>query len=173
MDKILERLRKIKELADRGEQGEAIAAKKKLEEGLEKHGLHLSDLDAIKRTKRKFKYFYGAEKDIIFQIVFKVLRIPTISYSTWKNKKIMEIELSDIEYIDIKSQVDFHLKQYRKELKAKMKTFTSAYIAKHRLFSDVPSDGEPENPLSLEEIAEIVAMVNNLEDVTYHKTLTE
>ena len=111
MDKILEKLRKIKELADRGEQGEAIAAKKKLEEGLERHGLKLSDLDSIKKTQRKFKYFYAGEKDIIFQIIMKVLNIGNITYSGWKNKKLIGIDLSDIEFLEIRSLVDFHLKQ--------------------------------------------------------------
>lgn len=172
MDKIIEKLRKIKELADGGLRGEAITAKKKLEEGLSRHGLSLADLEDVKRSPRKFKYFYGAEKELILQIVMKELQLSSINYVSYKKKKLISVELSDIEYLEVQAQVDFHVKQYRKELRKRMETFYQAYLAKHRIYG-ASSGEESESSLSDQEIAEIILMAQGLEDVSYYKSLKE
>lgn len=50
---VLSRLKKIKELADRGIDGEAEAATAKLRRGLERLGFTLADLQSIERTEQQ------------------------------------------------------------------------------------------------------------------------
>ena len=87
MDIIIERLKKVKELAERGEAGEALAAREKLHILLNKHGLTIDDLEDVQVHQYKFKYVTAAEMDIIIQCIAKVLDNPSISYSYYKDKR--------------------------------------------------------------------------------------
>ena len=121
MDKIIEKLKKIKELADRGERGEALAAKRKLEQGLLRHGLTLEDLDSTVRTQRIFKYHYGQESQIIFQIVMKVLNTSKISYSTWKGKNKLGLNYRILNILRFKPWWIFTSNNFVKSSKPKSK----------------------------------------------------
>ena len=66
--------------------------------------------------------------------------------------------------------VDFHIKQFRKELKAKIEKIGLAYLTKHRLHPETKREKDSEeSTMSPEEIAEILSMMDSLDDVVYLK----
>jgi len=171
MDTIIQRLKKIKELADRGEAGEALAAKAKLIDLLQKHNLSLEDIETEVKQSYKFKYAFSDEKDVMLQCISKVIDDPKMSYSHYRDKKKeFFVKLTEWQYIECKDLIQFHLKQYRDEKKRKMRAFFSAYLNRHSLFADSSEPGE--SKMSPEEYAEFVRAYRGLLDTeTYAKKL--
>ena len=54
-EKIIDKLKKIQALAERGFAGEATAAKYQLEKLMSKYGLTIDDIMDVKKTERTFK----------------------------------------------------------------------------------------------------------------------
>jgi hypothetical protein len=173
MEITIEKLRKIKELAERGIGGEMKTARAMLESLLEKHGLTISDLESEVKTAREFSIRSKAEHQILVQILFMVAEKPDLFGYKNKPKKLYS-NLTDLEYLQIKPLVDFHISQYRKELRKFQKTLLDAYIHKHDLFShkDSEPDSSDKAPLSYEELKSLLSAMQNLEDVHYRKQLT-
>lgn len=171
METIISRLKKVKELADRGESGEAIAAKNKLLILLEKHNLTLEDIIEDKKKDYKFKYVYSREKSIMLHCISKVTDNPNLEYSHYKNKKKeFFVKLTEWQYIESKDLINFHVSQFRKETEKKMKFLLSAYMNKHHLFAEsAESSGKEMTP---EEYAEFLKAYSGLSDnETYIKKL--
>ena len=81
MELIIEKLKKIKELAERGYAGEALVAREKLHMLLNKYGLTIEDLEDVQINSYKFKYITVQERSIILQCISKVIDNPNLSYS--------------------------------------------------------------------------------------------
>lgn len=173
MEQIIDKLKKIKSLADRGVAGEAIAAQQQLEKLLAKHGLTIQDLFNEERKERKFKV-NNADEMIFYQICFSIIGNRTKQGWRYKHEKAVKyMELTDVEYIDILQQFDFHRKQLAKEKKKSIKTLETAYVYKHNLFNCDKSDTPSESKMTMAEYLSIMAMKERLEDVTFRKQLSE
>lgn len=173
MELIIEKLKKVKELADRGEAGEALVAREKLHILLSKYGLSIEDLEQDQIHSYKFKYVTAAEMDIITQCLSKVLDRPSLQYSYYKDKKKeFFVKMTEWQYIEAKHLIDFHVKQFRKELKAQLKALVSAYVNKHDLFSKTKSD-QPGREMTPEEMERLIAIYQSLGDKFFQKQLAE
>jgi hypothetical protein len=171
METIIQKLKKIQELAEKGIEGEAKAAKIMLDKFLLQHNLTLDDIKQEKKEKRLFKYVTVHERSVMINCISKVLDDPKMTYSWYKNKKKeFFVEMTDWQYIEAQDLIKFHIKQFRKELKKKLEALTRAYIHNHNLFSETQSDGEGKK-LSPEEISEILRAMEGLEDVSYLKKI--
>jgi len=173
MELIIEKLRKVKELADRGEAGEALVAREKLHILLNKYGLSIEDLEQNEVHSYKFKYVTAAEMSIIIQCISKVMDKPRLQYSYYKDKKKeFFVKMTEWQYAESKYLIDFHVKQFRDELKAQMKALVSAYATKHDLFSKTKSD-EPGKEMTPEEMERLIAIYQSLGDKFFQKQLAE
>jgi hypothetical protein len=63
----------------------------------------------------------------------------------------------------------FHRRQLNKEIKAFMNSLLSAYASKHQLF---PKDHENSGESTDEDNQRTLAIMQALEDINYHKSLT-
>lgn len=171
METIKEKLRKIMALADRGDAGEAIAAQHRLNVLLSKYNLTTEDLFDESLKKRKFKVKRD-EWVIFIQVVASIVggRYKDMWCVRGKRSEV-HIELTDSEYIDVAQQVEFHCKQYKRELTKSVQALQTAYVHKHNLFSKDPSESSGENKISHTEYLELISMINRLEDVTFRKQL--
>lgn len=173
MEQIIEKLKKIKSLADKGVAGEAIAAQAQLEKLLAKHNLTIQDLFNEERKERKFKV-NKADQLIFNQVCLSI--IGNRAKETWHyvgESRIKHMNITDVEFIDISQQFDFHRKQFEKEKKKMIDKLENAYVYKHDLFNCDKSDTPSESKMTIEEYYEIMAMKNRLEDVTFRKQLSE
>ena len=129
---IINKLKKIKELVDRGEYHEAQTAKLHLEKILKKYDLVLSDLFNENISKRDFVYKSIGERKLISQILYKLFPDKNAYY--YRNKRKVNIELSEIEYIEAKEMIDFYIPMMRKEFaKYKFDIIYNAFLAKHNI----------------------------------------
>lgn len=120
MDRIIDKLKKLLALAERGERGEADNARRLLEAELRRHGLTLEDICDDNKKKRIFKYNSNEERTLLIQVLVNYLGSKSDAFcdSTYnKYQKEVYIALSDIEYIDISNMYDFFKAQFRKERK--------------------------------------------------------
>lgn len=176
---IKDKLLKLKNLAERGCQGEAIAAQRALANMLNKYGLTLDDIYDDKLDWYWIKTGRSKDvKDILFQCYFQVVDKCNGKYKEVKQYSEIGFELTSAQYADLMSLFDFHSKQFKKERRKLLKNLCRAYISKHEIWNktDEPDDEEKpkkEKPVDLDELRSILLLVNSFEDVTYHKQLTE
>jgi len=170
MEKIIEKIKKIKELADNGLMGEAITAKQKLKEILTKYGLTIEDIEKSETKLRKFKYKGIWLKRIALQTIISVCSRKIEFFTSSRYPGFVLAELTDLEYIDACQKYDFHKKLFDKEKRKAEKMFFQAYIHKHKLFG-IENEDSKSKELMKEEIAAILSIIENLDDVCYYKKL--
>lgn len=73
MDRIIDKLKKLLALAERGEQGEAENARRLLEAELRKHGLTFDDIREENKRTRMFKYNSNEERTLLIQVLVNYL----------------------------------------------------------------------------------------------------
>ena len=173
MERIIDRLKKIYELSLRGEEKEAIAAKHALDKLLKKYSLTFSDISDESKKVRCFKVPSDALLVFVqcFGHLFGKSRINDLyRYKGERNK--WYANLTDMEYVDFQSLYNFHLKLYKKEKKAVLKNFNSAYVYKHNLYSQEPvEDQEYETGVSETDFLKIYEIAQGLSDIKYRKQI--
>jgi len=167
-DAAIERLKKIKELADRGIDGEAAAAIAKLQKGLDRLGLTLEDLQSEERIQKEIKYGDKYENDIITQVVaamglqaYKIKR-----KGRWLEKTF--VDCTPGEAAELALRLDFHLAAFRKELA----DITTAYIYKHDLFRANVEPSDSDSTMDLERAKKLHTLMRGLSNETYQAPLT-
>lgn len=175
MDKIIDKLKKILALAERGEQGEARNARLKLENELKKHGLTIEDLRSEQKTPRVFPYKTKDEMTLFFQILISVCgrnseETKGAQYDS-KGKRLFAT-LTDLQYLEILNMWEFHRKQFNKEKKRLMRDCLSAYINKHDIF-DPNAEPSKRDEIDWERIARVMRLANGMEDIHYRKSLSK
>lgn len=177
MDRIIDKLKKLLALAERGERGEADNARRILEAELRKNGLTLEDICDGNRKTRMFKYNSNEERTLLIQVLLNYLgsKSEAFSESTYnKYKKQVYISLSDMEYIDISNMYDFFKTQFRKERKRLLQDMIMAFVQKHRIFDSTPQERSDDDwEIDWEKLKRIFALSSTMEDVTFRKQLTK
>ncbi len=177
MNRIIDKLKKLLALAERGERGEADNARWLLEAELRRHGLTLEDICAENRKTRMFKYNSNEERTLMIHVLVNYLgsQSDALCDSTYnKYKKEVYIALSDMEYIDISNMYDFFKSQFRKERKRLLQDMIKAFVQKHRLFDSTPQERpDDDREIDWEELKRIFALSSTMEDVTFRKQLTK
>ena len=167
-ESVLEKLRKIKALAEQGRGGEAVAAQNKLEALLKKFGVSLAELQASEATIFDFHCSGKSEQNLLLQITAFILQSKTFRmFSKSQNGRITKtigVLLFPHQFVDIKSAFD----HYRKILKVEQVRLLGAFIQKHGLFP--PSDGsEHPDPIDQEELKRTLAMMAGLSEKSWQK----
>jgi hypothetical protein len=172
MESIIDRLKKIQSLAERGEDGEALTARAMLSNQLTKYGLTLDDLSNEEMEYYTFSFKTVDERTIMQQCVFNLLKVNHFKF--WGYGKKMEMELTKWQYLELKPFIAFHVKQYRKELKQHLQALVMAYVSKHDLFSGIEQDSEEPREMT-EDYKAIIRkarkIAESLDDATFRKQL--
>jgi hypothetical protein len=171
-DKIIDKLKKINALAERGFAGEAKAAKRQLEKLMEKYGLTIDDIMDEKKTERVFKVPRAMDQ-LFVQVLTSVISDRFRDVWNYRGETTLKrIDLTDMEFVDIEQSWSFHSKQLKKEIAKSKKLLESAYYQKHDLFNCNPKESNSKgSKLSLKELEALFRMMDNLESVTLHKQL--
>jgi hypothetical protein len=177
---IKDRILKIKNLAESGCQGEAIAAQRALERLLEKYDLSLDDICDDRPEWRWIKTGRSKDvKEILFQCFFQITDKSDCKYRELKQYGEIGFELTSAQYADLMSLFEFHSKQFKIERDKLLKNLCKAYIHKHEIWhkTDTPDNDEEtqrkRKPIDVDELRYILFLVNSFEDVTYHKQLNQ
>lgn len=131
-DKIIEKLRKIKELAERGVGGEKQTAMEMYDKLLEKYNLHCYDIEEEETHRHWFKYDGTAEKFLIMYVGYKVTGSPVYYIKTDPQLHMVGFELTDFE----KDEFHFYFRFYVEHLRKEEELFAKAFCIKNMIFPD-------------------------------------
>ena len=125
-DKIIETLRRLKELADRGEAGEKLSAQLKLNAMLNKYNISIDDLDVFK-DKRSFEIPVGMSRDIMTKVIMSIDPYAVIK----NNTDNIEVYLNDIELVEVNTKYEFLNNLYNKTDKQIKELLNMAFFSKY------------------------------------------
>ena len=178
IETIKSKIQKLLELSERGEEHEAEVAKAKLEELLKKNNLTLEDISSVERKERVFRYKAEEELKLLIHIIISYVGSKSEMYkaATYNQQaKMLFINLSDIEYVDIKNLFNFHVSEYKKEKKAILESLPYAYLRRQQIFDASPSDN-PSPELTEEQLKilkKVISLAGQMDVNSYLKQLTE
>lgn len=159
-DKVLEKLRKIKELAERGVGGERDTALQMYNKLIEKYSIADSEILAEKLTKYWFSYKDELSRKLIIQIFYKVTGSTTYWVKTDKRHKQVGIECTELELDEIKFYYNFYIVHLREELDIFMRAFMNV----NELFPDSSArcyeESDDNNELTEKEIERLSKIFN-------------
>lgn len=147
---ILELVRKVKSLADRGIGGEAISAKIKLKRLYEKY--NLTDADFVELQESYNRYFifrHEFDKTLLFSIICMIVEKPTVNCG--ESNKVIRVKLTDEQYTNIVEAYEYYQKMFDDYSKYLMQAMISrnaiGYVPKSSTSSDTAAPEEqPKNP---------------------------
>lgn len=140
IDKIKNKLRKLKALADRGIDGEADTAQRLLAEVAEKYGIILDELDLEAEEKIRFevKLLKKWQRDIFRQVV-ALMRMEKCGdpynievlefYSFRANPKQFYVHCTKAEWLELTAKYEVLARDYIKQIKS----FTLAFLMRNDL----------------------------------------
>lgn len=171
--KILEKARKLQSLVERGEMGEAKAAKRALDALCMFHGI---DIDTLFDEKREWREFIVPYQDtqlrrLLFQCIHKVLNVETTEYTHNKYRTRLRFNLTDAEFAEVNEMFNFYKRQWKKELKRLKDDLFIAFLNKNDIFSkDCKTSNRKEmTPEEWQRILRATQMMSQLEDAPYLK----
>ncbi len=173
-ESIIDQLKKVKALVESGVDGERDNAKTLLDKLLKKYKISLDELVTEETKEYKFKFTNDWEKKILIQCIAKFAS-NVKKYSNFLTKKgkiqknIISVELTKMQFLDVKSSTKYYVSLYKKELEL----FYLAFISKHNIFSEKSEnekEEDSESSLSNEDIMAICNMMAGLSDKTYIPT---
>ena len=173
-ESIRKKILKIKALADRGVDGEAIMARRMLEQWLEKYNLSLADiLDEECRTELyEIKgVTNGCYLTLLTHCYAKVMNRSSMSYRKYGRR--IFLDLTAYQYAELSAMFDWYRTRLKREIEKLKKDAAVAFVTKHHLFSEAGGDTEPK-PLSKAEmnrLVRILGMMDSMDDDTYVKRL--
>lgn len=163
METIIDRLRKIYALAEKGCQGEKIVAQQKLDSLLEKHDLTLDDIRSSEKNFCEYKYKTSLEKNLLFQCAVYIHGSDQIRHGRYKNKKSIHMELTKIKQVDLQLMYD----HYRSELKKDLKMVFQAFINRHKIFAPA-NENDTEKPSEDIDLEKLFKMVDGMSSKTWN-----
>lgn len=170
-DRILERIKAVQALAERGDRGEKESAAAMLERLMKKYGITESEIAEDRRELAWFRFKTPLERRLLNQIIYAVTgRIASGCVGTYTNRprKMLGIECTAAERLEIEFSFEFYKAAFEKELER----FYIAFLQKNRLFPDKPIDDVPEiGEMDLEEAQRLSMMMAGMEEHSRRKAL--
>ena len=179
---ILNTLRKVRMLAERGIEGERLAAQQKLTALLRKYGISQKDLETPE-TKLERHLFStpnrGAIQLLMHTASFVTGRDITTYWHAIGNYKSITIELSTLEFADVSEAYQHYLKILRemerdilKEQSKARARIPTAIIQKFKLFAPENStEPEQRHQMTRSEIYALMAMMENVKGNPWERPL--
>ena len=156
-DKTRSRMQKLLELARRGVGGEAANAERFLAKLLAKHGMTMDDItdDGHPRTKVELRYRDLQDRELLLQIVAKVVDAVDFPSWRWRGKQVLIVELTPAEHAEVR----MHHAALAPALAKHMRRAMQAFVQVNRLFPETDNDDAPGKPMDKAELDAIVQMM--------------
>ncbi len=123
-------IQKVKQLADRGIDGEKEAAQRQLNKLLLKYDLTLDDIEELEEREREFKHAKNPDaRQLLAQCIFSVCG--TIKVHAIKSEYRLSATMKTDQYIEVTEKYEYYWKLY-KEQKA---IFFEAFAQRNNLYS--------------------------------------
>ncbi len=155
---IMALLRKVKELAERGCDGERLVAQEKLCQLLRKHGVNLADLATEQKAWRDFSFSAKWEEKLLLQIVGMITAANTVKSRRYRYRRRLQFELTVLQHEEVRMAMAHYRKLYRKELSRLL----IAFVHRHILFAP-PTGDKSECTMSQEDLLAILGMMSGMD----------
>ncbi len=166
-EKIIEKLNKIKALAEQGIDGEASAAQLLLDKELKRYGLTMDDLTYTTVLEYDIKYREDMDCKLIKQIAF-TMGIKCGGLMRVRAVKMLRLTCTALQYAEFCALHDFHKELLKKEVA----TLFRAYANQHKLFPQTAYKTADElTPEQLKEMEEAADMQRGLSRNKFHKQI--
>lgn len=174
---LMRRIGKIRALAERGVDGERVAAQAMLESILTRHNLTLADIEDEKQVRNwvEVEFVGKHERTLMTQVICKVAGysggIPIRQRKGTRSR--FQVQLSPAEHVE----VEFVFELMRKALADEFDKVLSAFIYRNSLYgpSAEVNDAQPDREHTPEERArlrQVAAMANAMHPVNVRKAIT-
>lgn len=169
-ESLVDKLKKIKELADRGAENERDVALRMLNDMLKKHNMSISDLNESNEIMREFRYSDDDEKKIIKQVIYSFSHKQEIFQKANSRVKVIFSKFNNIKYAEAVLKIDFFINAFREE----KKLFIRGFINKNDIFP-TDSDGKSQsiNELSDKEIEELYRVLDYMSTIKKHDYVSD
>ncbi len=174
-ERLLERLARVKALAERGEGGERENAAALLEKMMVKHGITNEDLEDAGVRLYWIRYKTEYERKLLYQLAYKYTGSGhahgCVGTYTGRSRKKVGIDCTTAQYIEIEADFEF----YRAALAEEMELFYTAFINKNRLFPppELSGDIDDSGEIDLVRIEKLQSMMDGIECRSRHKALPQ
>ena len=170
-EQLLQKVKKIQALAERGDRGEKESAAALLERLMKQHGITETELEEDRRELAWFRFKTPLERRLLNQIIYAVTgRIASgcVGRYTNRTRKMLGIECTAAERLEIK----FSFELYNAALKKELERFYSAFVNKNDIFPENAIDKIPDTgEIDLEEAQRVSMMMEGMEVHTRRKAL--
>lgn len=168
MENINEKIKKLRELVERGIDGEAENAQRLLNAIIEKYGIKINEIDEEKEKCYSFYHKNQNERTLILQIIAVIKNTQKVtSFSKNNDRRHIYFELTQSQYICACELIDWHVKQMRKEFDEMKRLFSTSYICKHNLYPEIDKGENPPDKDS----QKVMAIADAMSEEKYHKQL--
>ena len=170
---------KVAALAQQGVGGEKENAEALLNRLLKANNMTLADLEAAKNPKRERMFFVGKPyfKNLLAQIIFKVLNVSNYSITNYKLLKKIGVGLTDGQFVRVSVLFEIYsaaLQRERQRLIKRQaeerKILFTAFICKHELYPNQQNKNK-KTALSEDKISKILQAMRDLENVPVREEL--
>jgi hypothetical protein len=172
-DRLTERLRAVRVLAERGSPGEREAAQTILSSLMKKYAITEADIQEERTEIAWFRYKEELEEKLLNQIIYMVMG----DCGTYSRKgrdsnrkhKVSGVECTAAQRLEIEIAFDF----YKRAMKEEQNTFYRAFVQKNELFPppELVRNKPGESDLSNEEVMKMFSMMNGMERRTLRKMI--
>lgn len=170
-ERLLEKIRRVQALAERGVDGEKESATTVLERLMKQYGIDEAEISEERREKAWFRYKTELERKLLIQVIYTVtgkVGFGCVGAYTGRKRKEVGIECTAAERLEIEISFEFYNAAMQKELER----FYSAFLIKNNIFpekevDDVPSSGG----MSKEEALRLEMMMAGMDRHTRRKMI--
>lgn len=172
-ERILQKIKRVQALAERGVAGEQESAAATLERLMKQYGITEADIAEERREWEWFRYKTPIERKLLLQVIYAVTgRVGSerVGAYTGRKRKQVWIECTAAERLEIQFDYDF----FREALEEEMNRFFSAFLIKNGIF---PPEGKerdelpPPREISREEALKLEALMMGMNHHTRRAAL--
>lgn len=172
-ERILQKIRRVQALAERGVAGEQESAAATLDRLMKQYGITEAELEEERREMEWFRYKTPIERKLLLQVIYSVTgraAYGCVGKYTGRKRKKVGIECTAAERLEIQFDYDF----FREALEEEMDRFYSAFLIKNGIF---PPEGKerdelpPPREISREEALKLEALMMGMDHHTRRAAL--
>jgi hypothetical protein len=172
--KYIELAKKLKELADKGIDGERQNASEMLTKFMLKHNINLEDIEAETKKHRRFYTENKAENDILEAVVTRVLNTYEVNFYENRDKRtkqFIQVELTDSEFIETEFMFNFYKDIFNKEFT----DFCLAFRLSQKLFPQNQGNTQikEQTPEQRQRNRKLASMMQSIDHKTPTKQLNQ
>lgn len=172
-ERILQRIRRVQALAERGVAGEKESAAATLDRLMKQYGITEADIAEERRELAWFRYKTPIERKLLLQVIYAVTGRAgsgCVGAYTGRTRKQVGIQCTAAERLEIQFDYDF----FRAALEEEMGRFFSAFLIKNGIFPPEGKESEelpPSQEISREEALKLEALMMGMDHHTRRAAL--